>query len=76
MITVNEFIRLCRVLAMPFPRGDWCTWSDAERECEGQTASSAIAFLARYKAAAAKIGRTERCEILAYHVPNVGDTAA
>jgi hypothetical protein len=36
MITVNGFIGLCRVLAMPFPRGDLCTWSDAERECEEQ----------------------------------------
>jgi hypothetical protein len=41
-----------------------------------QTASSAIAVLARYKTAAAKIGRRTACEIPAYHVPLVGDTEA
>jgi len=33
-MTTPTFIKLCRVLALPFPHGDPCTWTESERECE------------------------------------------
>jgi hypothetical protein len=33
-MTTYKFFELCRVLAMPVPHGDPCTWTEAERECE------------------------------------------